>query len=79
MSSPLPPYDLSRETDRRAVVASALGSQRASGTGPDPASLAELDAFVRAGPLPGRKPPVGFSDAHPIFSPVKRCVFSSPL
>lgn len=47
MSSPLPPYDLSRESDRRAVVASALGSQRASGTGPDPASLAELDAFVR--------------------------------
>lgn len=47
MSRPLPPYDMSRESDRREVVASALGSQRASGTGPDPASLAELDAFVR--------------------------------
>lgn len=32
---------------RRAVIASALGSQRASGTEPDAASLAELEAFVR--------------------------------
>ena len=31
----------------RAVIASALGSQRASGTEPDPGSLAELEAFVR--------------------------------
>jgi hypothetical protein len=47
MSGTAPPYDLSREADRRAVIASALGSQRASGTEPDPASLAELEAFVR--------------------------------
>lgn len=45
--SRLPPYDLSCEADRRKIIASALGSQRASGTEPDAASLAELDAFVR--------------------------------
>lgn len=47
MSGTPPPYDLSREADRRAVIASALGSQRASGTEPDAACLAELEAFVR--------------------------------
>lgn len=47
MSGPLSPYDLSCEADRRKIIASALGSQRASGTEPDAASLAELEAFVR--------------------------------
>lgn len=47
MSGPSPPYDLRREADRRAVIASALGSQRASGMEPDAASLAKLEAFVR--------------------------------
>lgn len=47
MSGPSPPYDLRREADRRAVIASALGSQRASGMEPDAASLAELEAFAR--------------------------------
>ena len=47
MSGTPPPYDLSQEADRRTVIASALGSPRASGTEPDPVSLAELEAFVR--------------------------------
>jgi predicted nucleotidyltransferase len=47
MSRTSRPYDLSLEADRRAVIASALGSQRASGLEPDAAALAELDAFVR--------------------------------
>lgn len=47
MSGTSRPYDLSLEEDRRAVITSALGSQRASGLEPDAAALAELDAFVR--------------------------------
>lgn len=48
MSRTSRPYDLSLEEDRRAVIASALGSQRASGREPDAASLAELIALCRS-------------------------------